>query len=101
MAFITIYEGIVFIEGAFQQAQPIKAVQVDLSFKFGAQLKSLRDVKNSLAQQVKANGCNALINFTYGQKSRWLAIDDIAFWGKGVAAMLPPDIYDEIVKSKT
>ena len=98
MAFTTVYNGVVFIEGKHIDAKVVNAVQVDLSFKFGAQLKSLRDVKNELAQQARACGCNAVIYFTYGQKSRWLAIDDVAFWGKGVAAMLPSHIYDEIVK---
>ena len=97
MAFITVYEGIVFIEGEREEARPFKSVQVDFSFKFGAQLKSLRDVKSNLAKQARAYGCNAVLNFTYGQKSRWLAIDDVAFFGKGVAALLPQHIYSEII----
>ncbi len=100
MAFSTIYDGIAFIEGGCPQAQKIQPVAVDLSFKFGAQLKSLRDVKNALVQQAKAQGCNAVIEFTYGQKSRWLAIDDVAFWGKGFAAIIPAELYEEISKKQ-
>ena len=98
MAYTTIYDGVVFIEGTCPQAQPVQAISVDLSFKIGAQLKSLRDVKNVLVQKAKACGCNAVIQFTYGQKSRWLAIDDIAFWGKGVAAKLSEDDYNAIAQ---
>ena len=98
MAYTTIYEGVVFVEGACPQAKPVQALSVDLSFKIGAQLKSLRDVKNVLVQKTKACGCNAVIQFTYGQKSRWLAIDDVAFWGKGIAANLSEDDYNEIAQ---
>ena len=98
MGYTTIYDGIVFVEGACPQAKPVQAISVDLSFKIGAQLKSLRDVKNVLVQKAKECGCNAIIQFTYGQKSRWLAIDDVAFWGKGFAAVLSPEDYNEIAQ---
>jgi hypothetical protein len=35
--------------------------------------------------------------YTYGQKSRWLAIDDVAFYGNGKAAILPTNIYEEVI----
>ena len=68
-----------------------------MSFTFGAQLKSLRDVKNNLVSKAKTAGCNAIVDFTYGQKSRWLAIDDVAFWGKGKLAQIPIEAYNKIV----
>lgn len=98
MAFTTIYNDIVFIEGDNKNASRLRAVESDLSFVFGAQLKSLRDVKENLSLQAKQNGANAILDFTYGQKSRWLAIDDVAFWGKGVLAVLPPDEYQKIIE---
>lgn len=96
MAYTTIYNDIVFIEGNNNNATIIGDVSSDLSFKFGAQLKNLNDVKNDMAEKVKSLGGNCIINFTYGQKSRWLAIDDVAFYGKGKAAIVPPNIYEEL-----
>lgn len=96
MAYTTVFDDVVFIEGKHQSATVIKHVKIDLGHKFGAQLKNLTDVKRALANQVKTSGGNCLIDFQYGQKSRWLALDDVSFWGSGSAASLPQQIYDEI-----
>jgi len=96
MAYTVIYDDIVFVEGDLPNSIRGSSVECDLSFKFGAQLKSLRDVKNDLVKKAKASGYNAILDFTYGQKSRWLAIDDVAFWGKGCMANIPQEIYNEI-----
>lgn len=93
MAYTNIYKGIVFIEGTHKSAILGNNIAADLSFCFGAQLKSLKDVKEVLSEQAKHYGYNAVVNFTYGQKSRFLAIDDIAFWGKGTLAKIPDDEY--------
>lgn len=61
----------------------------------GAQLKNLNDVKQDMAIKAKTLGANCILDFTYGQKSRWLAIDDVAFYGK--AAILQSNIYEELV----
>lgn len=97
MAYTTLYKSIIFIEGNNNDARIIGNVSSDLSFKFGAQLKNLNDVKNDMADKAKSLGANCIINFTYGQKSRWLAIDDVAFYGNGKAAILPPNIYEEVM----
>ena len=93
----TIFNGIIFIESPFNDGQKIAAVSADLSFQFGAQLKNLNDIKNDLAYKAYSLGCNCVSEFRYGQKSRWLAIDDVAFFGSGVAMRLSPDIYQQIV----
>lgn len=95
MAFTCVYEGMIISEGRLEKSQSLGMIEVDLSFKIGAQLKSLRDVKSELAMQARALGANAIENFTYGQKHCWLAIDDVAFWGKGIAVCIP----DEVAKS--
>lgn len=95
MAFTCVYEGMIISEGRLEKSQSLGMIEADLSFKIGAQLKSLRDVKSELAMQARALGANAIENFTYGQKHRWLAIDDVAFWGKGIAVHIP----DEVAKS--
>ncbi len=69
-------------------SQFLKPIEVDLSFRVGAQLKFLRDVKSELASQTRVLGANAIESFTYGQKHRWLAFDDVAFWGKAVAVRI-------------
>lgn len=97
MAYTTLYDNIVFIEGNNKEASILGDVKCDLSFKVGAQLKNLNDVKRDMAIKVKALGGNCILNFTYGQKSRWLAIDDVAFYGNGKAAILPHNIYEELL----
>lgn len=97
MAYTTLYNGVVFIEGNNDNAKIIGSVSSDLSFKIGAQLKNLNDVKSDMANKAKVLGANCIVNFTYGQKSRWIAIDDVAFYGNGKAAILPENIYEELV----
>ena len=94
----TIFEGILFIEGMESDASLLGHVNSDLSFKIGAQLKNLNDVKRDLAQKAAMLGANTVLNFKYGQKSRWLAIDDVAYFGSGDAAILNPSKYAEICK---
>jgi len=96
MAFTVIYNDIVFVEGDHPNASRGPSVECDLSFKIGAQLKSLRDVKEDLVKKAKSKGYNAILDFTYGQKSRFLAIDDVAFWGKGCLANISQEFYNEI-----
>ena len=93
----TVFNGIIFIETPMMEGQKVAAVGADLSFKFGAQLKNLNDVKSDLAQKAGSMNCNCISEFTYGQKSRWLAIDDVAFFGNGVAMQLSPERYQEII----
>lgn len=96
MAYTTFYNDIYFIEGDHPQANKVRKIKSDLSFKIGAQLKNINDVKADLAQQAKALGCNAIIQFKYGQKSRFLAIDDVAFYGEGIGAILSQDVIHEL-----
>lgn len=100
MAYTAIYEDIIFIEGTNENAKIVGNINSDLSFRFGAQLKNLNDVKKDMVNKAKLLGANCILDFTYGQKSRFLAIDDVAFWGKGKAAVLPNDIFMEIINSK-
>jgi hypothetical protein len=97
MAYTTVFDDVVFIEGKHPDANIIKNIKVDLGYRIGAQLKNIKDVKRELAMNVKLAGGNCLVDFEYGQKAKWLAIDDVAFWGSGKIAILPPDIYNEII----
>ena len=96
MGYPTIYDGFIFVEGEELYERYLGKVESDLSFNFGAQLKNLNDVKADLVQKARSIGANAIIDFSYGQKSRWLAIDDVAFWGKGKAVILSADVLEKI-----
>ena len=48
MAYTTLYNDIIFIEGTNKDANIVGSVNSDLSFKIGAQLKNLNDVKNDI-----------------------------------------------------
>ena len=92
----TIFNRIIFIETPIDDGEMVSNISVDLSFRIGAQLKNLNDVKTELAVKANALGCNCISEFKYGQKSRWLAIDDVAFFGSGVAVRLSLNVYNEI-----
>lgn len=96
MPYITIYQDVVFIEGAGKEATRKRKIKANLS-GFGAQLKSLNDVKKNLSNQTKAIGCNCVIDFVYGQKSSWMAIDNVKFYGAGEASILNERDYQKII----
>lgn len=100
MAYTTVFQDIVFVEGNNPNATILGDVHIDLGYQFGAQLKNLNDVKKEIASQVTSKGGNCIIDFKYGQKSRLFAIDDVSFWGSGKIASLPQDIYEEILAKK-
>jgi hypothetical protein len=93
----TVFDGIIFVESMEPDSRILGKIACDLSFKFGAQLKNLNDVKTDLAAKARGMGANAVLDFKYGQKSRWLAIDDVAYFGSGAAAVLPAYKYSEII----
>ena len=93
----TSHNGMIFIEAPVEEGRMVGAIRADLSFKIGAHLKTLNDVKEDLAIKAGAAGCNCVSEFKYGQKSRFLAIDDVAYFGSGVAVQLPQDAYQRII----
>ncbi len=100
MAYVTVYQGIVFIEGEHPRA--IKKYNAETRVGgFGAQLRNLDDLKQCMAYNARNCGCNCVVNFTYGQKSKIIAIDDVAFVGNGFYAVLSPQDYDSIVSQLT
>lgn len=95
MAYVTVFDDVIFIEGEHPRAQKRYTAETRVS-GFGAQLKNLNDLKQIMAQTAKMNGCNCVVNFTYGQKSKLIAIDDVAFMGDGFYAILSPEDYQSI-----
>ena len=96
MAFVTAFQGILFIEGDHPRA--IKRFSAETRVGgFGAQLRNLNDLKQQMAQTAIANGCNCVVNFSYGQKSKLIAIDDVAYVGNGFYAVLSQVDYQSIL----
>lgn len=90
-----IYKGVLFSESIPRGAKIGVEVDAKLddswSWNGGSQLRCLDDVKDILAKKVQAAGCNALVEFTYGQRSVsfWrslMSVDDVIWWGKGKSA---------------
>ena len=100
MAFVTVCQGVVFIEGDHPRAVRRYSAETRVS-GFGAQLRNLNDLKNQMASTARANGCNCVVNFTYGQRSKLIAIDDVAYIGNGFYAVLSPQDYQSIVSQFT
>ena len=88
MTFTTEYQDVYFVEGYVDNAKIICELNIDLTRGLGAHLKNLQDVKNAFVKEAKANGANAVINFTYGQKRRWFSADGVGFWGNGQLAIV-------------
>ena len=96
MAYVTVCQGVVFIEGDHPRAVRRYSAETRVG-GFGAQLRNLNDLKMQMACTAQANGCNCVVNFTYGQKSKLIAIDDVAYVGNGFYAVLSPEDYQSIV----
>ena len=96
MAFVTVHNGVVFIEGEHPRAVKRYSAETRVG-GFGAQLRNLNDLKQTMAMTALQNGCNCVVNFTYGQKARLIAIDDVAFVGNGFYAQLSNEDYNSII----
>lgn len=89
-----IFDGIKFIEGRPPAARIIKPIQVEISgILTSAQLKNLDDVKRLMANQTRAAGGNAVVDFKYGQRSVgfWRSLidrDDVYWYGEGKVAFV-------------
>lgn len=96
MAYVTAFNGVIFIEGEHPRAQKVYVAEERLK-GFGAQLRNLNDLKAHMANQALLYGCNCVVNFTYGQQAKLIAIDDVAYIGRGFYARLSPEDYNAIV----
>jgi len=92
--YTTIFEGIKFVEGCPPTARIIKPVRVEIGgILTSAQLKNLDDVKRLMANQARAAGGNAIVDFKYGQRSVgfWRSLidrDDVHWYGEGKVAFV-------------
>ncbi len=107
MAYTSVYNGIIFIEGEEPGARILGTVEFQKEGFYNQQLKDLTMVKNQLANKAISMGGNAIKNFTYGQKSTsWfrsllLSYDDnINWYGSGVVISLSPERREELLSVK-
>jgi hypothetical protein len=95
--FYTMTDGIAFVESTPPKARRLATLKIEIGGVFShAQLKNLDDVKQLLAKQAKSKGGNAIIEFSYGQKSvgmfrSLVSLDDVVWYGSGTAAVLTAD----------
>jgi len=100
---ITIYKGIAFIEGIYPEAKPIEPIEVSIGgFLSQSQLKTLNDVKDLMVDKARQMGANAIVDFSYGQKSPSFLgsifnLDDVNWYGRGIGVNLLTHTYQTLV----
>ncbi|MBV5347523.1 hypothetical protein JZU46_04830 [bacterium] len=88
-------EGVLFFEDFPSEFMRGEEISTQLGGVFrSAQLASLRDLKIQMARECKTRGCNAVIGFTYGQKSvgflkSFISRDDVTWRGGGYLSRVP------------
>ena len=105
MAYKSLFEGIIFIEGTEHSGRVLGNVEYKKDSFYNNQLKNLDNVKAQLAKKAKQLGANAIADFKYGQKntswfrSMLLAFDDNVNWyGSGTAIRLDENKYSEYLE---
>ena len=104
MAYKSIMNGFLFVEGFEESLQVIGPIEYKKSFSFNQQLKNLDDIKLSLIEQARAMGANAIIHFEYGQKTIgfWKSIllrqdDNVNWYAKGLAVYIDPKKIEDMI----
>ena len=104
MAYKSVFNGIIFIEGNEECIKKLGPVQYKREKFYNTQLSNIDNVKNQLAEKAKQMGGNAIIDFKYGQKnvswfkSMLLALDDNVVWfGTGTVVLLDEAKYNDII----
>lgn len=105
MAYKSLFDGVIFIEGSEYCGRVLGNVEYEKDSFYNNQLKNLDNVKAQLAHKAKQMGANVIADFKYGQKNTsWfrsflLAFDDnINWYGSGVAIKLEDNKYTEYLE---
>ena len=94
------FQGVYFVEGFVDGARVHGPIDTKHDGAWSqSQLKSLDTLKAAMADRVRAAGCNAVVNFTYGQKNTFwrslLSIDDVWWYAHGSMAQIDPAKLDK------
>lgn len=105
MARISIYKGIIVVEGREPSAKILGGVVYKSKCSLSTQFESLDCVKDQLLEQVISLGGNAIIEFNYRQETSILGkfpLDKfhqkLKWYGSGKAAILPKIRVQEILE---
>ena len=103
--YVTVYKDIVFVEGHHPDAKILEPISVQIRGAFvNTQLKSINHVKDKLVSKSVYSNANAIIQFKYGQKSRFLGSlfnrDDMVWYGEGYLAILPDHVYNQYLDAR-
>ena len=90
------HRGVYFVEGSPLSSQRKQSITTELNEFFSQNhLKTLDDLKDRMAQQAISSGCNAVIDFKYGQRSSFwksiMGMDNILWFGSGTLATIDPE----------
>ena len=69
MAYTSLYKNIIFVEGDEPSAKILCDLKYDKHFTFNSQSKTLDCVKDEFVKKAISMGGNAIVDFTYGQKT--------------------------------
>ena len=104
MVYVSIYKGILFVEGYEGSAKILGKIAYQKQFTYNSQIQTLECVKDQLVQRTLELGGNAVVNFQYGQKSSsccgsfLCSLDDNVRWyGDGLAAIIPEERKQEML----
>jgi hypothetical protein len=92
--YTTVFEGITFVERCPRSARIIGPIRVEVRRVLtSAQPKNRDDVKRLMADQTRAEGGNAIVDFKYGARSAgfWrsrLYRADVRWYGEGNVAVV-------------
>lgn len=89
------YKGVFFVEGDVEGARKHGPIDTKHDGAWSqSQLKSLDTLKDAMADRVKKAGCNAVVDFRYGQRNTFwrslLSIDDVWWHASGTIAQVDP-----------
>ena len=105
MAYCSVYEDIVFIEGATEYLAHKGTITYQKGFVYNQQLSNLNKIKHQFAEKAKRAGANAIMHFKYGQKSAsffraaLLTFDDNVEWyGSGELVVISDNEKERILE---
>ena len=97
--YVRTFQDVLFIEGSVDGVKVVEHISVTVSLFSGG--KSVRGVKEELANHAKLVKCDAVMNFKYGQRHSWFSGDRVSWYGSGDLIQLPELKRTELMKGLT